>query len=488
MVNAVAVLIIACPCALGLATPTAIMVATGRGAERGILIKGGEALETAARIDTVVFDKTGTVTHGRPVVTRVSTRDGWNEHEVLALAAAAEQYSEHPLGKAIVDAARSRGIALRDSDAFSSRVGHGVFARIDGRLVAVGRPGATAAGLNLTQPAGFDSVTGKGLRARVDGHDVLVGRASLLTDAGIDAAPLRSLADPLTDAGKTTMFAAVDGRPAGVIAVADTVKPDSRAAVAALQRRGLEVVMMTGDNARTAAAIAAEVGITRVVAEVLPEHKADEVARLQAEGRRVGMVGDGINDAPALAQADVGFAIGTGTDVAIEASDVTLISGSLAGVVTAVDLSRATMRNIRQNLVFAFVYNAAGIPIAAGALYPALGWRLSPIIAAAAMAASSLSVVANANRLRRFHPRPLPTPPTTGTQESPAVHTANEPAHYGMSRPTTVIDPVCGMSIDPARAAATTGHIGHRYWFCSPRCRDAFAADPDRYTPQPAPR
>ena len=251
-------------------------------------------------------------------------------------------------------------------------------------------------------PADFESITGKGLRAVMDGRSVLVGRKLLLTDAGIDTLAFDAEMDRLSGLGRTPMLVAVDGRLAGLIAVADTVKPDSAAAVAALQRMGLEVVMITGDNERTAAAIAAEVGIRRVLAEVLPENKASEVRRLQDEHQRVGMVGDGINDAPALAQADVGFAIGTGTDVAIEASDVTLISGALGGVVTAVALSRVTMRNIRQNLFLAFVYNTAGIPLAAGVLYPLTGWRLSPIIAAAAMALSSLSVVSNANRLRRF--------------------------------------------------------------------------------------
>jgi Cu+-exporting ATPase len=309
---------------------------------------------------------------------------------------------------------------------------------------------------------------------------VIVGRPSLLAESGVETAALEAAADQLAAAGKTPILAAVDGSPAGVVAVADTVKGDSRAAVAALQRLGLEVVMITGDNRRTAAAIAAEVGIARVLAEVLPEHKAAEIRRLQDEGRRVGMVGDGINDAPALAQADVGFAIGTGTDVAIEASDITLISGALGGVVTAVELSRATMRNIRQNLVLAFAYNTAGIPLAAGVLYPFTGWMLSPIIAATAMALSSLSVVTNANRLRRFHPRPLAPAPATG----PVDVAVEIPASHGAA-PAPVADPVCGMDIEPADAVGPVEHDDRTYWFCSTRCRDTFIASPDRYAVRP---
>ncbi|TDU74663.1 heavy metal translocating P-type ATPase [Streptomyces sp. KS 21] len=371
LVSAVAVLIIACPCALGLATPLSVMVGTGKGAQAGILIRSAEALETAHTLDTVVLDKTGTVTEGRPVLTDIHTADGFDESELLRLVAAAEEVSEHPLAQAVVTGARERG---------------------------------------LTWPAstGFDSVTGKGVRAELDGRTVLVGTRLLLADAGIDTTPLAPHLTRLSAEGKTPVLAGIDGRPAGVLAVADTVKDDSAAAIAALQRLGIEVVMLTGDNARTAAAIASEVGITRVLAEVLPEHKSDEIRRLQDEGRTVGMVGDGINDAPALAAADVGLAIGTGTDVAIEAADITLISGSLTGVVTAVRLSRATMRNIRQNLFFALIYNAVGIPLAAGLLYPLWGIRLSPIIAAAAMALSSLSVVTNSSRLRRWHITPLP--------------------------------------------------------------------------------
>ncbi len=369
LIAAVAVLIIACPCALGLATPLSIMVATGKGAEHGVLIRSAAALETAHRLDTVVLDKTGTITRGKPELTDVTTVVGFNEDELLGWVASAEAVSEHPLGQAIVAGASNRGV----------------------QVVAVDS---------------FDSITGKGILATVAGHRILAGNRRLLTDASVDPAPLEPLVEQLSGEGKTPMMVAVDGQPAGVVAVADTVKPGSAAAIAALQHAGIDVIMMTGDNRRTAEAIARTVGITTVLAEVLPGDKASEVARLQAAGRRVGMVGDGINDAPALAQADVGIAIGTGTDVAIEAADVTLMSGGLDGLVTAISLSRATMRNIRQNLGFAFGYNAAGIPLAAGILYPFTGWLLSPIIAAAAMAASSLSVVGNASRLRHFNGRP----------------------------------------------------------------------------------
>lgn len=388
LVSAVAVLIIACPCALGLATPLSIMVGTGKGARAGVLIRSAEALETAHRLDTIALDKTGTITAGRPALTDVVVSGSLAENELLTLAASAEADSEHPVAAAVVAAAGDRGLAI---------------------------PAASD----------FTSVTGKGVRATVAGHHVVIGTATLLTEAGVETAELEQASQHLSAAGKTPILAAVDGQPAGVLAVADTVKDDSAAAIAALHRLGLQVVMITGDNARTAAAIARQVGVTRVLAEVLPEHKASEIARLQDEGCRVGMVGDGINDAPALAQADVGLAIGTGTDVAIEAADITLISGSLTGVVTAIELSRATMRNIRQNLFFALIYNAVGIPIAAGALYPLLGLRLSPMIAAAAMALSSLSVVGNANRLRRL--RIQPPSPAQPAAIDPIVETGARP-------------------------------------------------------------
>jgi Cu+-exporting ATPase len=371
LVSAVAVLIIACPCALGLATPLSVMVGTGKGAQAGILIRSAEALETAHRLDTIVLDKTGTLTLGAPILTDLETLAGFDSEDVLRVAASVEVRSEHPLAGAVLAAARHRG-------------------------------------LTLLEPGDFESITGKGVRATVDGRRVAVGTRRWMAEEGIDLGRLGPIADQLADDGKTAMFVAVDGQPAGVLAVADTIKPGAAAAVTALKRLGLTVHMLTGDNPRTAAAIARQAGITEVLAEVLPEHKADEIRRLQNAGHRVGMVGDGINDAPALAAADIGLAIGTGTDVAIESADITLMSGALHGVVTAVALSKATMRNIRQNLFFALAYNGVGIPIAAGALYPLLGWRLSPMLAAAAMALSSLSVVGNANRLRRFQPPAAP--------------------------------------------------------------------------------
>ncbi len=451
LVSAVAVLIIACPCALGLATPLSIMVGTGKGARSGILIRSAEALETAHKLTTVVLDKTGTVTAGKPALTDIHPIGGWDERALLTLIAAAETDSEHPLAAAVVAGARARDLAL---------------------------PSAS----------GFDSITGEGVQATVAGHAVLVGTTRLLTDAGIDTASLEPLAAELSADGKTPILAAVDGQPAGVLAVADTVKDDSAAAITALHRLGVDVVMLTGDNARTAAAIAAQVGIRRVLAEVLPDHKADEIRRLQREGRRVGMVGDGINDAPALAAADVGLAIGTGTDVAIEAADITLISGSLAGVVTAIELSRATMRNIRQNLFFALAYNGIGIPIAAGVLYPWIGIRLSPMIAAAAMALSSLSVVSNANRLRRYRPTPLP-PVTDETTTRPTVEVAAERAlrpethvpHPDWAPDDAAIDPVCGMQIDPTTATERRDTNAGTVYFCSPHCAASFDADLHRH-------
>ncbi|MCA9488799.1 MAG: heavy metal translocating P-type ATPase, partial [Myxococcales bacterium] len=351
--------------ALGLATPISIMVGTGKGAEQGILIRDAEALETAHRLDAVILDKTGTITRGEPALTDVVARGDFDEDELLRLVASAERRSEHPLALAIVQGAVARDLSLADA-------------------------------------TDFDTPTGKGVRATVEGHAVLIGNEHLFADAGIDPGRLLPERDGLAGEGKTAILVAVDGSPAGLVAVADTIKEESVAAIRALHAMGLEVAMLTGDNRRTAEAVAREVGIERVLAEVLPEDKSLEVRRLQDEDKLVAMVGDGINDAPALAQADVGIAIGTGTDVAIESSDITLISGELDGVVTGIRLSRATMRNIRENLFFAFIYNAVGIPIAAGVFYPFVGLQLSPMIAAAAMALSSLSVVTNANRLRRF--------------------------------------------------------------------------------------
>jgi len=356
LVNFVAVLIIACPCALGLATPTAIMVGTGRGAERGILIKGGEALEAAYRIDIVLLDKTGTITAGQPRVTNVVPLNGYAEAELLRMAASAERYSEHPLGRAIVEHAQALAIML-------------------------------------AEPGGFRAVAGHGVEARVDGHEVSVGSAT-----GSGGLPEM---ERLAGAGKTAVAVLVDGLPAGVIAVADTVRPDAADAVRRLQEMGIEVWMITGDNRRTAESVARQAGIQRVLAEVLPDGKVAEVRRLQAAGKKVAMVGDGINDAPALAQADVGIAIGTGADIAREAAAITLMGGDLNGVAAALDLARRTMRVIRQNLFWAFAYNAVGIPIAAGVLYPFTGWLLSPVLASAAMALSSVTVVTNSLRLKR---------------------------------------------------------------------------------------
>jgi len=364
LVNFVSVLIIACPCALGLATPTAIMVATGRGAERGILVKGGEALETAHKIQTIVLDKTGTITTGQPQLTDVTAANGFQESELLRLAASAERGSEHPLGEAIVRGAR------------------------EGRL-------------SLSEARDFNAVAGHGIEATVDGRRVLLGTAKLMRDHQVALDGLGEQAERWANEGKTPMYVAVDGQAAGVIAVADTIKETSREAVERLHALGLEVVMITGDNRRTAEAVGRQVGVDRVRAEVLPQQKVEEVKRLQAGKRVVAMVGDGINDAPALAQADVGIAIGTGTDVAIEASDITLIKGDLRDVATAIELSRRTMRTIKQNLFWAFVYNTLGIPVAAGVLYPFTGWLLSPVIASAAMAFSSVSVVTNSLRLRK---------------------------------------------------------------------------------------
>jgi Cu+-exporting ATPase len=360
----VAVLVIACPCALGLATPTAIMVGTGRGAELGILIRGPEILEAVKRLDVVVLDKTGTVTEGKPRLTDVVPAPGTADERLLRLAASAERASEHPLGEAIVAAARERGLAPEE-------------------------------------PARFDAVPGGGVTAVVAGEDVLVGTRALLRERGVEidgVDGLAAAAERLEGEGKTAMLAAIGGKLAGVLAVADTVKPTSAEAVSRLRRLGLDVILLTGDNARTAQAIGRALGIDRVLAEVLPHQKVDEVKRLQAEGKRVAMVGDGINDAPALAQADLGIAIGTGTDVAIEASDLTLMSGDLRGVPAAIALSRRTMGVIKQNMFWAFVYNVVGIPIAALGL-------LNPIVAGAAMAFSSVSVVTNSLRLRRFRPR-----------------------------------------------------------------------------------
>lgn len=361
----VSVLVIACPCALGLATPTAIMVATGRGAKMGILIKGGEALETAHKIQTAVFDKTGTVTEGTPSVTDIAVLNEYDKNEILKLCAAAEKRSEHPLGESIVKEAENQGI-------------------------------------ELTEPESFEYISGMGIRAAVSGKTVLIGNRRLMSENGVSVGELIKETEKYEDMGKTPVMCAVDGKPAGAIAVADKIKEDSRSAIAKLESGRIECVMLTGDSKKTAEAIAAQAGIKNVVAEVMPEDKARQIKKLQDEGKIAAMIGDGINDAPALAQSDVGIAIGTGTDVAIESADIVLMNGSLDGVDTAIRLSRAAIRNIKQNLFWAFGYNVLGIPVAMGILHIFGGPLLNPMIAAAAMSLSSVSVLSNALRLRNF--------------------------------------------------------------------------------------
>lgn len=365
LLSFITVLIIACPCALGLATPTSIMVGTGKGAENGVLIKNGEALERAQRINTIVLDKTGTITEGKPKVTDIFPVNGLDENSLLQLAATVEYGSEHPLGEAIRDAAKEKNLEIMKS-------------------------------------TDFESFTGLGIQAKIENQIVLLGNSRLMQQRYVQMDEnLPSLAEVAAE-GKTPMFIAREKKLLGVIAVADTVKPDSKLAITKLRKMGIEVIMMTGDRQETAQAIAQEVGVSSVIAEVRPEDKASEIKRLQQSGKFVAMVGDGINDAPALAQADVGIAIGTGTDIAMEASDITLVKGSLKSVITAIQLSKATLRNIKQNLFGSFVYNSLGIPVAAGVFYPLFGVLLNPMIAAAAMAASSVTVVSNALRLKQF--------------------------------------------------------------------------------------
>jgi Cu+-exporting ATPase len=381
LLNFVAVLIIACPCALGLATPTAIMVGTGKGAEYGVLIRNGEALERSHQISTVLLDKTGTLTRGEPAVTDIVAVPSSSKEEILRLAASAEHNSEHPLGEAVVKAALEKE-------------------------------------LELSPPSDFNAIPGRGVEALVEGKKLLLGNLRLMKERGFSLDGMEEKASELFGEGKTIMFLGLDSQVVGIIALADTLKPNAKEAVKELRKMGIETMMLTGDNQRTADAIAREVGIDRVLAEVLPEHKAEEIRKLQEE-KVVAMVGDGINDAPALAQADVGIAIGTGTDVAMETGDITLISGDLMGITTAISLSKRTMRTIKQNLFWAFAYNTALIPVAAGVLYLVFGHTgvpsglhfilgdygfLNPILAAAAMAASSITVVSNSLRLRRFKP------------------------------------------------------------------------------------
>ncbi len=368
LIVAVTTLIIACPCALGMATPMSLTTGVGLGALNGILIRSGESLQAAKGLQTIILDKTGTITKGKPELTDIVTTGGFKEKEVLRLAGGLEKSSEHPLAAAIVEGATARGLTLPDVESFNAIPGHGVEARIEGRTL-------------------------------------LLGNLKLMRERKVALEGLEGQAARLADEGKTPMYVAIEGKPAGIIAVADTVKEDSKAAIQTLKAMGMEVVMITGDNERTAKAIARQVGVDRVLAEVLPQDKAHNVQKLQLEGKKVAMVGDGINDAPALAQADVGFAIGTGTDVAIAASDITLIKGSLRGVVTAIQISRATMHNVFQNLWGAFIYNGLGLPIALGVLYPFFGILLSPLLAAIAMSFSSVTVITNANRLKLWKPR-----------------------------------------------------------------------------------
>ncbi len=445
--NAVAVLIIACPCALGLATPTAIMVGTGKGAEHGVLIRNGEALEMARKVGTVVFDKTGTITLGKPVVTDIVQMGGHTigDDELLRLAASAERGSEHPLGEAIVAAARDRALDLPDVD-------------------------------------DFHAIPGQGIRAVVKDQQIALGNLKLMKESSFFLDGLEAMGESLAGEGKTPMYVALDGRVSGIIAVADTVKPDAAQAVARLQKLGLEVVMLTGDTKATANAVARQVGVDRVLAEVLPGEKAAEIKRLQQEGKVVAMVGDGINDAPALVQANLGIAIGTGTDVAMEAADITLMRGDLKGVAIAIDLSRRTVRTIWQNLFWAFFYNVTLIPVAAGVLYivfsrtsvpeplvPFLGQFgfLNPMLAALAMAFSSVSVMTNSLRLRGFRPAEV----TSGE---------NLPMKGEI---TMAKDPVCGMDVEPAKAA-TSSYQGMTYYFCAQACKEAFDKEPAKYVEQ----
>ncbi|RSX50250.1 heavy metal translocating P-type ATPase [Bifidobacterium callimiconis] len=502
LVSAVSVLVIACPCALGLATPLSITIATGKAATLGILVRSAQALETAADVDAVVLDKTGTITQGTPQLVGFDVFGAWHgrERELLALAADAERSSEHPLAAAIVRAA--------DEGAPVVGIAAGNFGVGDA-------DGASDAG------AEFTAIPGRGIVATVRGHVVIVGNAELVDDhdvgmpesAGESVDDVFAAIDHHAALGHTPMLMAVDGLLAAVIAVADTVKPDSKQAIAALRSRGIDVVMLTGDNQDTARAIAHDVGVDHVIAEVRPDAKADEIARLQADGHVVAMVGDGINDAPALARANVGFAIGGGTDVAIESADITLMNGSLTGVVTAIDLAHATMRNISQNLGFAFGYNGIGIPVAAGVLYPFTGMLLNPMIAGAAMAFSSLSVVTNANRLRAFSPERV-RPYRISARKTKAntrkgtimglfsrkndaqdagtgagmhdMHGMDMHAH-GMHHAGagaaggSETDPICGMSVNPAAAAAKREYNGKTYYFCGAGCAATFDKAPEQY-------
>lgn len=463
LVAAVSVLLIACPCALGLATPLSVMVSTGRAAHMGVLIRSAEALEQSGQVNAVVLDKTGTITAGRPSLTDVLPLGIWRQKpdDLLALAATAEHDSEHPLAAAIIADAKQRGLLTGKS-----------------------------------QREAFQVHAGLGITCTVDGHAVAVGNTELIDrlDVGMPSTGNEDLdaiiadMDGLAAQGKTPMLIAVDGELAGIVAVADTVKPDSAQAIAALQSHGIAVTMLTGDNETTAHAVARQVGVDHVIAGVRPENKADEIAKLQAQGYTVAMVGDGINDAPALVRADVGFAIGTGTDVAIQSADVTVMSGSLQGLVHEIDLAHAALRNINQNLGFAFGYNTVGILIAAGALYPFTGMMLNPMIAGAAMAFSSLCVVTNASRLRLFDPAEHHDYQVKNNTQKGTImglfsdHKAKKACCGGHAEASEgAKDPVCGMTVNPAGAPATREYEGKTYFFCNPGCAETFDKNPAKY-------
>jgi Cu+-exporting ATPase len=432
----ISVMVIACPCALGLATPTAIMVGTGLGAKYGVLIKGGEALETAGKLNTIVFDKTGTLTRGEPEVTDIVSLPSSTEAEVLRLGAIAEAGSEHPLAESILQRARE------------SSVSH-------------------------DEPESFEAIPGMGVSARAGDVQILLGNRRLMETKGLATEAIEPHLQKLEDEGKTAVIVAGNGSVIGAIAVADTLKDTSSAAVRALKKKGIEVVMITGDNERTAKAMGRKLGIDRVLFEVLPQDKASEIRRLQQKGEMVGMVGDGINDAPALVQADVGIAIGGGTDVALESGDIVLVRDDPLDVVASMELSSKTMSKIRQNLFWAFAYNTAGIPIAAGILYPAFGILLAPIIAAGAMAFSSVSVVTNSRLLKRY------VPEVKRSRVERDVHTRHRPQKEEVKH--VAIDPICKMEVDPETAAGEWEYKGKKYYFCAVGCMKRFQEDPEKY-------
>ena len=525
LVAAVSVLLIACPCALGLATPLSVTVSTGRAAQMGVLIRSAEALETCGKINAVVLDKTGTITAGKPSLTDVLPLGKWRKmpDALLAITASAERDSEHPLAAAIVAGAQEKHLTLGETTQFRAISGRGVTAHVALPLISANNP-TVAADESSASSVTFESSISSPETAM---YNVAVGNTDLIDDLDVampsvgneDLDAIIEAMERLSAEGKTPMLAAIDGELAGIVAVADTVKADSQQAIAALKSRGVNVVMLTGDNETTAHAVADQVGVSNVIAGVRPENKADEIAKLQAQGYTVAMVGDGINDAPALARANVGFAIGTGTDVAIQSADVTLMNGSLMGLVHALDLTRATMRNIAQNLGFALGYNSVGISIAAGVLYPFTGMMLNPMIAGAAMAFSSLCVVTNASRLRLFDPdkavraanktyqvrQPNPNDNNHNNHSQKGFimglfsdHKAKkEGMHEGMEgmggahsccghtagadQSVLAKDPVCGMSVDPAAAAATREDNGTTYYFCNPGCADRFSQNPQAY-------